>query len=1709
MAEFVGLAASVSGLLEITSKITQLSYIYVCDIRNASKTQKQYLQEVSAFTDTLFRAEQAIQEAEATGLVPARPASLNDDVLQDCHMTLSSLQMDLEKQLNRFLWPFQERELRKHINSLRRFRDIFVNFLSANILVATNATYKKVEVICQEQDRHQLLARIPSSDAFMRSSLTPCPGTGQWFLHCEKFELWQCGPPTILWCYGAPGVGKSLLASLAIEQLSKKCEEMNSSVAYCFCDFSSREQQKPVDIIRYLLRQLVEQGDGQLVSALKKSCVDPVKLANLKDLARTVAEACALKLTYLVVDGPDELNDPDGLLSLLQSFVDVGCRVLVTSRDLPNIRRKLGTAESMEVRSTVEDLMTYVEYRFRESEFSIEASSSNRLVHEIVTKTDHTFLLAKLMLDQLLELTTIRQIREALELQPPGLDQAFQSSLNRINAQSPAKRTLARRLLNWVIYTKRRLRVDEVVCAFAVEEESDKIHSESFLSPDLLVRVCVGLVMLDEKNGTLGMVHASTYEFFQNNILSSREANFDIAKICLHYLSMSPLTEGPCKNSEEATKRLEQMTFLNYSAKHWGEHLQDGHVQKDLEAQVLKILDDENLRSSSFQALHFLTNISDAFFKSIPTGQDGLHIAAYWNLVHIAEVLLKRGMNSSSVDSQKWTPLHWACSNGHHLVADLLVKNGAEVNAQDSQGWTPLFWAAFVGNLAVVRLLLSNRTNYLVRSVLGWTALHWAISRGEYAVVKELLDHHSNYYRMSIEDIRNLSFAEANLLAPEGIPPVLEAADAENTPIFDLLVAHLHTSGAKVGDPAFNEIWSQEGFDHPVSNPWRTLTKGERVYGLEGNVPDISDSWSFKRSSSNWRSNQVEWKSVLLLSAIRDSQYTAVELLIKIGADVNYSTGGTTPLHLAALRKDPTYARILLRNGADPGNVDSKGQTALHQAILTGFIETIKTIIDGGGDVNKPVLNGYLSSFRNTLSLTFGNYDYDCVLESSTSLIQACGFILEDRSKSAITMDIVHLLLSKGADPCIKDKAGMTVLHYAALQPFLPLIRLLIGAGAKVETIDNVGRMPLHFLAKYSGCDCGVDELRDIIQIFLRDPQGGVRTSLLNRQICRPSKYDGDSNSGIPPVGSTRLKNMLPKVRRRLSRQTSPDSLGRDSPHSTSSSFEIVFKRTQISTNYTNLSKDSEEQETPVSLALKNSCWKVFGIFSELGAAIPENLHLEPMLENAVKDLDANMVGILIEHGVHTTNSLVLVLIESLSSTISAESAVQDISAQKFQDILPVLISAKANVNYVDPVSNLTPLGIAAKMRISAKVILELLNSGADAYYCCSQLFDPILTAAIYRNQEALCCLMDHVSRFPKANHWSKYLSTAISQDTDSFCVVCSCLERAGQLDRVNRKGQALLHLAAERGNCQLINALLLHNANSGVEDSQGWLPVHYAGFSGHADAVECLLQLDYMPQNFEGLSLPPGPGPQRRDILEKRNKSGETMFQLAVKANNAQMVSHLLKLGADMKSEIEYLRKKLPPLYHAANQGHEELLFVLLAHGASVETSESYGWRPLHAASYNGHISVVKALITSGAEVCAATTKWNNDLKRPSGISVGQTWTGHPLHLAAMCGHVAIVRFLLEHGADVQASTGRCYPGQGPTALHVALDTGTFYCSTGKPLDEGRLEIAQMLVDRGAGVNGIADNFDLQKVLKFKKFPGLWDVLRAGISVASVITNL
>ena len=248
------------------------------------------------------------------------------------------------------------------------------------------------------------------------------------------------------------------------------------------------------------------------------------------------------------------------------------------------------------------------------------------------------------------------------------------------------------------------------------------------------------------------------------------------------------------------------------------------------------------------------------------------------------------------------------------------------------------------------------------------------------------------------------------------------------------------------------------------------------------------------------------------------------------------------------------------------------------------------------------------------------------------------------------------------------------------------------------------------------------------------------------------------------------------------------------------------------------------------------------------------------------------------------------------------------------------------------------------------------------------------------------------------------------------------------------------------------------------------------------------------------------------QDILKEITTSSKhTMLDVAIIDRNIDMVRVILEYGAklhsgiDLNSEIKTWRRGVPILGYAAENGYEDILSVLLQNGADIEGPDKYGWRPLHFACYRGHTEIVKILIDAGANVHAATLKWNEPNTKPTALYQDDHWTGQPLHLATMSGQADIVKLLLQKGVDIHASTGvdpkmsyHC-PGHGPTALHLALDTNLFYGRLGQALDLGRLQIAQWLVGRGAMVRGIISRYSLQDILNFRDFPDLWDALVAG----------
>ena len=140
-------------------------------------------------------------------------------------------------------------------------------------------------------------------------------------------------------------------------------------------------------------------------------------------------------------------------------------------------------------------------------------------------------------------------------------------------------------------------------------------------------------------------------------------------------------------------------------------------------------------------------------------------------------------------------------------------------------------------------------------------------------------------------------------------------------------------------------------------------------------------------------------------------------------------------------------------------------------------------------------------------------------------------------------------------------------------------------------------------------------------------------------------------------------------------------------------------------------------------------------------------------------------------------------------------------------------------------------------------------------------------------------------------------------------------------------------------------------------------------------------------------------------------------------------------------------------PLHYAASNGHVSIVSALLGSGAEVNVKENRGWTPLHYAARNGHVSIVSALLGSGAEVNVKNRSGETPLHYAvyGHVSVVSALLGSgaevnvkdiidttPLHYAAGDGHVSIVATLLGSGADVNVKGN-----QGRTPLHYAASGG------------------------------------------------------------------
>jgi ankyrin repeat protein len=166
-----------------------------------------------------------------------------------------------------------------------------------------------------------------------------------------------------------------------------------------------------------------------------------------------------------------------------------------------------------------------------------------------------------------------------------------------------------------------------------------------------------------------------------------------------------------------------------------------------------------------------------------------------------------------------------------------------------------------------------------------------------------------------------------------------------------------------------------------------------------------------------------------LMQAAQRADLPAVRALMKAGAEVNArnKTGGTALMY-AALSGDASTVRLLLQNGADINAAATNGWTALMIAAVEDYESVVQALVESGADVNQVDVYGW------------------------TPLMRA---IYEQRGSAAKALLAVPALKINA-----QNEYGATALHYAATVGDVDLVRLLLKRGANVRARDTAGHTP-------------------------------------------------------------------------------------------------------------------------------------------------------------------------------------------------------------------------------------------------------------------------------------------------------------------------------------------------------------------------------------------------------------------------------------------------------------------------------------------------------------------------------------------------------------------------------------------------------------------------------------------------------------------------
>lgn len=254
--------------------------------------------------------------------------------------------------------------------------------------------------------------------------------------------------------------------------------------------------------------------------------------------------------------------------------------------------------------------------------------------------------------------------------------------------------------------------------------------------------------------------------------------------------------------------------------------------------------------------------------------------------------------------------------------------------------------------------------------------------------------------------------------------------------------------------------------------------------------------------------------------------------------------------------------------------------------------------------------------------------------------------------------------------------------------------------------------------------------------------------------------------------------------------------------------------------------------------------------------------------------------------------------------------------------------------------------------------------------------------------------------------------------------------------------GSSFLHFAVSRQKIEMVKKILPH---TNINDSNGigMTPLHFAAQNTKLNMVNLLLKSGANPNQV--------------------NMNRQLPLHIAAKLGNTRVCKKLAKVSnlnaqdADGKT----------PLYHACENNRSSVVKILVSAGANLELTKKNGYTAIMIASKKGYYNIVKILAENGAEhkknqcIHFAAKRGHPNvlsilLEHDTPIDLKCELYGMtPLHNACQYGQYESTALLIENGADLNS-----LDNVGNTPLHFAMHSK-------------HIDLVRILLQRGASTDG------------------------------------